>query len=54
MDDTKNIIAMGILLWCLKMKLDRVHNILKGMKEEHGTVVARFKGVRFKGIFYLR
>ncbi|KAG0782582.1 hypothetical protein G6F21_011034 [Rhizopus arrhizus] len=37
MDDTKNIIAMGNLLWCLKMKLERVHNILKAMKEEHNN-----------------
>ncbi|CAO3667671.1 unnamed protein product [Rhizopus stolonifer] len=37
MDDTKNIIAMGNLLWCLKMKLERVHNILKAMKEEHDS-----------------
>ncbi|CAO3682726.1 unnamed protein product [Rhizopus stolonifer] len=35
MDGTKNIIAMGNLLWCLK--LGRVHNILKAMKEEHGS-----------------
>lgn len=35
MNDTKNIIAMGNLLWCLKMKLERVHKILKDMKEEH-------------------
>ncbi|KAI7905314.1 uncharacterized protein BX663DRAFT_541498 [Cokeromyces recurvatus] len=37
MDDTKNIIAMGNLLWCLKIKLERVHNILKAMKEEHDS-----------------
>ncbi|KAG1442993.1 hypothetical protein G6F56_010840 [Rhizopus delemar] len=37
MGDTKNIIAMGNLLWYLKMKLERVHNILKTMREEHDS-----------------
>ncbi|KAG1318805.1 hypothetical protein G6F62_012162 [Rhizopus arrhizus] len=42
MDDTKNIIAMGNLLWCLKMKLERVHNILKAMKEEHDSYESKW------------
>lgn len=60
MDDTKNVLALGNLLWCLKVclisiiistpkfikiiflhkkqiKLERVHNILKAMKEEHDS-----------------
>ncbi|KAG1168120.1 hypothetical protein G6F70_009261 [Rhizopus microsporus] len=37
MDDTKNVLALGNLLWCLKIKLERVHNILKAMKEEHDS-----------------
>lgn len=48
MKDIKNILAMGNLIWCLKvyyikyieksekqMELERANNVLKAMKEEH-------------------
>ncbi|KAI8973813.1 hypothetical protein BDF20DRAFT_805005, partial [Mycotypha africana] len=37
MKDTKNILAMGNLLWCLKMKLEGANIVLKAMKEEHDS-----------------
>ncbi|KAG2204544.1 hypothetical protein INT47_012603 [Mucor saturninus] len=35
LNDIKNIIAMGNLLWCLKMNLERPYSSLIAMKQEH-------------------